>query len=187
MIRAARMLRAWSGALMLLAGAALLIAGGLMLWHAQQQNARVAALTAGQDFSENSHESGLVQLASGRSLIAKGNLEAAQARADRMAATADPAPRAELLYALGNARLRRGLMLLKTQPYRKAVPMLRQAKAAYREALRLDPGNWDARYNYALTVPLLPDREDAAPTVGDEMAHDRAAWPDIPGAPNGMP
>ena len=49
------------------------------------------------------------------------------------------------------------------------------------------PDDWDARYNYTLAAALVRETEAAEPTSSDEMAHERATWPDIPGAPNGMP
>ncbi len=166
----ARRLRVRFGFMALLAGIACAGAGAVALWQARMQNAQVSSLTT-----------------QGLHLIAQGNLDAAQALADRMTTQDGGRSRADFLYALGNARLRRGLTLLKTVPYRQAAPMLSQARAAYREVLRLDPDNWDARYNYALVAPLLRDKEAAQASFGDQMAHGRAAWPDIPGAPNGMP
>ena len=183
----ARTLRAWAGATALATGAACLAVGGFTWWQTHVQNARLAAIARGQDVVVDDFAPDIVQLAEGRRLISRGNLDGAQIRADHMAARAASISRAELLYALGNAQLRRGLALMKTDPYPKAAPALRLARTAYREALRLDPGNWDARYNYALVSPLLRDDEAAIPTTADTMAHERAAWPDIPGAPNGMP
>jgi mxaK protein len=187
MSRAGRRLRLGLGGAALLAGMFSAGAGGFALWRAQAENAQISALAAGRDLAVASDASDRVALARGLRLIALGNLDGAQAVADRMAAGGGGSARAELLYALGNAQLRRGLVLIRTVPYRQAVPVLSLARAAYREALRLDPGDWDARYNYALVAPLLRDAEAAQPSFGDQMAHGRAAWPDIPGAPNGMP
>ena len=66
-------------------------------------------------------------------------------------------------------------------------PIIVMAKSEYRQALQLDPDNWDARYNYSLAAALVRDTAPSQPTAGDQMSHERAAWPDIPGAPNGLP
>ena len=186
MSRLHRGLRTGLGLAALLAGLALAVLGGARQWNAARQNSAVSALAAGQDLAVGQDAPGLLLLARARYLIAHGQLEAAQAITDRMAASLAP-ERADALYALGNAHLRQALALFRTVPFRKVAPILRLAKAEYRQALQTDPDNWDARYNYTLAAALVRDTEAAEPTASDEMAHQRATWPDIPGAPNGMP
>lgn len=71
-------------------------------------------------------------------------------------------------------------------------PMLAMAKESYREALRLDPGWHEAKYNYELALRLSPmfelkknhqSRDEDEPD--EEEATD--GWPSIPGFPRGMP
>ena len=45
----------------------------------------------------------------------------------------------------------------------RARPLLELAKATYREALRLDPGRWDARYNLERALRAAP--EDGSPSM----------------------
>ncbi len=182
-----RRLQLWLAAIVLTAGLGMAAEGGARWWRAQADNARIAALLAGRDEAVDQDAAAPVLVAKARYKMAHGDIEGAQAIADRLAATAPADLRANLLYALGNAALRHGLEILPKTPFRLVRPVLAQAKSAYRLALQLDPQNWDARYNYALVAALLRDTEHASPTSGDEMAHERAAWPDIPGAPNGMP
>ena len=182
-----RRLRVWLGMAALLAGAALVLVAGAQLLGTHRQNAGAAALASGHDLPVAAEAPGRLQLARARFLMAHGQIDAAQALADRMAGSSAAAERAEIAYLLGNAHMRQALTLFKTVPFRKVAPVLSLAKAEYRQAIQLDPGDWDARYNYTLAAALVRDTEAAQPTAGDEMAHERAAWPDIPGAPNGMP
>ena len=180
-------MRVWLGMTALLAGMVLAVTGGAQWLEALRQNTGMAALAGGRDVAVARDAPAPLQLARARYLIAQGKLEGAQAIADRMAGGEAVGERAALLYALGNAHMRQALTLFKTVPFRKVAPILSLAKAEFRQAIQLDPDDWDARYNYTLAAALVRDTEAAQPTAGDEMAHERATWPDIPGAPNGMP
>ena len=187
MRRVPRRLRVWLGVTALMAGAALVISGGAQHWQMLRQNSGVSALAVGHDLAVTRDAPILLQLAKARYLITQGQFDGAQAIADRMAGEDASPGRAELLYALGNAHMRQALTLFKTMPFRKVAPILSLAKAEYRQVIQLDPDDWDARYNYTLAAALVRDTEAAQPTASDLMAHERATWPDIPGAPNGMP
>ena len=187
MKRVPRRLKIWLGITALLAGAALVISGGAQHWQMLRQNSGVSALAVGHDLAVTRDAPILLQLAKARYLITQGQFDGAQAIADRMAGEDASPERAELLYALGNAHMRQALRLFKTMPFRKVAPILSLAKAEYRQVIQLDPDDWDARYNYTLAAALVRDTEAAQPTASDLMAHERATWPDIPGAPNGMP
>lgn len=77
-----------------------------------------------------------------------GEYERAGAELRSIIATADPALRARAWYNLGNAYVRLGRLL--------------DARAAYREALLLDPGNRDAKFNLELVNRALLERPTAA-------------------------
>jgi mxaK protein len=182
----AHLIATWLLAAVILAGATVAGPGALQLWQAQQGNRTISALAAGHDIATTHNDPGLVLVARARFLIAKGDIQAAQALADDLA-NAPPAIRAPLLYAIGNAHMRRAYDMMRKLPFWKVKPTIALAKSEYRQAIQVDPDNWDARYNYAVAASLVRDTEQAQPTVGEGMAHERAAWPDIPGAPNGMP
>ena len=150
-------------------------------------NAMISALASGQDIAVPHDDLGALQAAHARFLLRRGRFDDASATADRMAAGGDPQARASLLYALANAHLRRALDAFKTDPMRQIAPIINVAKSEYRQALSIDPQNWDARYNYDIGAALVRDADGSPPNKGADMARERALWPDIPGAPNGMP
>ena len=170
--------------------AAALVSGGfagLQLWRASRDDGRIEALASGKDVAVDYADGGVAQAARARYLATHKHMDEALAIADRMLNGGDPVARASLLYALGNIHMRQALGAFKTQPMRVIAPIINQAKSEYRQALSIDPENWDARYNEDIASALVRD-SDAAPAMkGHEMARERALWPDVPGTPNGLP
>jgi len=64
------------------------------------------------------------------------------------------------LYDAGNALMREGERIVAAGDWAGARPLLELAKETYREALRLTPGPWDARYNLERALRLAPEGED---------------------------
>jgi mxaK protein len=182
-----RRLRAGALLLLLIAGIGLTGAGGIRLWQARAENQQVDALQHGQDIAIENDASALLMAARVRFLIRRDDLAGAQAIVDFLVDSAPGKLRGGLYYALGNAHMRRAYAQISKVPFWKVKPIIALAKSEYRQAVQLNPDDWDARYNYAIAASLVHDQEQAKPTAGDAMAHERAAWPDIPGAPNGMP
>jgi len=157
------------------------------LLQARRAETGIATLQAGRDIPVAPGASPALLIARAQYALRHGQVPAAQAIADGLGARGLAQAQAHVLYALGNFNLRGALGNFTNLPFRVIAPRIRLAKAEYRQAIQLDPQNWDARYNYTLAAALVRDTESVSPTEGTEMAHDRAAWPDIPGAPNGMP
>ncbi len=148
---------------------------------------RTSRCISGRPATPDADAAASVLAARARFLLTQGKIDEARAIAERLN-TADAATaRASLLYALGNEHLRQAMQIYLLVPLRQVKPLVNAAKAEYRQALQLDPDNWDCRYNFAIAATLIHETETSKSMIGAQMSHDRAAWPDIPGAPNGMP
>lgn len=79
--------------------------------------------------------------------------------------------RTAALYNLGNLHLRQALRNGPAAAV-EALPLVELAKQSYRDALRADPADWDARYNLERALVLAPEidaeaSEDQEPPVVD--------------------
>lgn len=160
---------------------------GLALWRAARDEARIARLAQGADLPARSGESERVRAARGMALLARNHPADAQDIADRLAQDGDPPVRAALIYDIGNAMMRRALPIYYTKPMRQVAPLIQVAKSEYRQALEIDPEDWDARFNLDVAAALVRETESPLPKAGTTMSQEKATIPDAPGVPNGMP
>lgn len=107
-------------------------------------------------------------------LARSGGYEAALAAHKALVQQEQGTLRTAALYNLGNLHLRQAL---RNGPARAAesLPLVELAKQGYRDALRADPGDWDARYNLERALALAPEidaqaGEDNEPPLGRELA-----------------
>jgi mxaK protein len=63
------------------------------------------------------------------------------------------------LYDLGNLHLRQALQV-GLDDEAQSLPLVELAKQSYRDVLRRDPNDWDARYNLERTLRLAPEDDD---------------------------
>lgn len=155
---------------------------------AADQNKQIAALARGEDIEVNTAvaSSDLV-LARQTFLIRGDRLEEAQAVVDKVSANSDAKGRAALYYNLANARLRLAFIEIDKRDLDKAVPLVSQAKDDYKNALRLDPSSWEARYNLDVAMRLVRDFPPLAPDEEEPEQDAKKVWTDIPGLPRGLP
>jgi mxaK protein len=71
----------------------------------------------------------------------------------------DATLRSAARYNSGNVYFREGLAMRERETEQQAVPLLELAKASYRQVLREDPGNWQARYNLERVLRQSPEAE----------------------------
>jgi mxaK protein len=78
----------------------------------------------------------------------------------REVAQARPALAGAALYDAANALLREADRVAANGDWVGARPLFELAKETYREALRLEPGRWDARYNLERALRMAPEEDD---------------------------
>ena len=174
-------------AVVALAAAAVACFGAISLWKGLADNSRIVALAHGRDEAGAGDADGPVLAARALLLLKQGKTDEVKAMTEHMGAPGLAPWRALVLYDLGNDSLKQAMQIYMQVPLRQVKPLINAAKANYRQSLQLDPSNWDCRYNFAIASTLIRDTETTNPMLGAQMSHDKAAWPDIPGAPNGMP
>ncbi len=153
----------------LLAGAAAY--DGLHWWSAVRMDRRIRSEVILPDTARIAPE---VAFSQGYALAARGDSLRALTRYRQAAAARGPLA-AAALYNLGNLHLRQGVAAQDTGRKAQAVALLELAKQSYRDALAIDPGNWDAKYNLERTLRLAPDAAAAAPTPAEQALHQKKA------------
>ncbi|MEJ8838880.1 MxaK protein [Ramlibacter sp. AN1133] len=122
-----------------------------------QAIARADAAAAGSGFAE-------ARFAQALALSTAGRYEAALAAHKALLQGGHGPLRQAVLYNLGNLHLHEAL---KNGPehVNDALPLVELAKQSFRDALRDDPSDWDARYNLERALGLAPEIDDRP---GDE-------------------
>jgi mxaK protein len=171
-----------------------LLCGGIAVYQAARLHQIIAlnlaiasASTAQSDPLNDNSQPPPVALARALATARAGNLDHAVKGLSQLSerTPADPATRAAL-YDLGNLYLRRGIALGTDSPV-AAVPLLELAKQRYRDLLRLDPQQWDARYNLERALRLAPEAQTAfteqgrrGETRASMAPRDDVVVPDLP-------
>jgi mxaK protein len=153
-----------------------------------RQNDAIARLKAGQDVEiDMTTAPAEVLFARANYLLIRDRLDEAQTIADISAARIDAKPRAALLYNLANARVRAAVADIEKGQLDKAIAHVGLAKTAYRQALHIDPSDWNARYNLDIAMRLVRDFAQVDHSEDGEEAEDQKLWTDLPGVPKGLP
>lgn len=90
------------------------------------------------------------------------------------------------LYNLGNLNMREAL---KNGPgeAQRALPLIELAKQSYRDDLRSNPANWDARYNLERALWLSPEYDDPILERNQAPVHSEHAMSTLQGAKIDLP
>ena len=170
--------------LALLALAALAaLADGALWWRAARWNAAIAsgqlpAAPAPGLPAEVSFAQAAAQAASGADDAALHAWRALQA----------PTPLGEAArYNSANLLLRQALRVRAGDQPGQAIPRIELAKEHYREVLRRDPQQWDARYNLERAQRMLPDPDDADVSPAEAPRNAERAATTMRGYSPGLP
>jgi mxaK protein len=149
---------------------ALAMPAALQAWRLDQARRVNSAIAQATDPAAAPGDFAEARFAHALALAAAGRYEAALAAYQAFARAERGPLRAAAFYNIGNLHLRQAL---KNGPARAAesLPLLELAKRALRDALRENPGDWDARYNLERALSLAPE--------GDEQSLDDEAPPEV--------
>jgi mxaK protein len=154
---------------LLLAGA--MAYDGLHWWSAARIDRRIRSGIILPDAARVTPE---VAFAQGYTLAARGESLRALTRYRQAADVGGPLAVAAL-YNIGNLHLRQGLAAQEAGQKAQSLALFELAKQSYRDALALEPGYWDAKYNLERTLRLAPDAAPSAPLPGEQALHQKKA------------
>ena len=100
---------------------------------------------------------------------------------------ASPRVRAELHYDIANARLKLAFDKIDSGDFDAAGALVGLAREDYREALRLNPDNWDARFNFDVASRLIREYPSFGFTPDERRRGPRPLWTELPNTPRGEP
>lgn len=173
--------------LALLFSGAALVRSGHIVWGNFQDNAAIRAFADGQDVSLRKDADPRAIHARILFLAWRGKLAETQELLPRMAG-GRPDLRSDAQFAIANARMRFAYDHIEAGRFEDATPEIELAKSAYREALRAEPGNRDAKVNLELAMRLVRDLpRPLAEGEEDPENQPRQLWTDLPGMPRGAP
>lgn len=157
-----------------LASLALAVPVAMQAWRLQQAARVNAAIARAADPAGQPGDFAEARFAHALALSRTGGYEAALAAHKALVQRERGPLRTAALYNLGNLHLRQAL---RHGPARatESLPLVELAKQGYRDALRADPGDWDARYNLERALALAPEvdlqsADDQEPPLGRELA-----------------
>lgn len=113
-----------------------------------------------------------VAFAQGYALAARGDTLRALTRY-RQAAQAGRPLAVAALYNIGNLHLRQALAAQAAGNKAQSLALFELAKQSYRDALALQSGYWDAKYNLERTLRLAPDAAASPPVPGQQALHQK--------------
>lgn len=174
-------------ALLAVALVALAVSGGQLV-AGLHNNRMIGDLTIGRDLEVEDYHAAETQFARSYFLLVRDRLEEAQRLVGRVAEGGDKGLLAAVHYDLANAYLRTAFRLLEGQQVDPAIPLIRLAKASYRQALMLDPDFWDAKHNLDVAMRLIRDFPQVEHHAKDEpTTRPKQLWTELPGLPKGLP
>ena len=155
---------------------------------AERANRNIRELVSRRDVAIN------VQRAHPQEILARINewvrrdhIDDAQAMLSISETTLPPDVRAAALYNIANARTRLAGEAVHRGDIDSAAALINLAKSEYRVALRLDPKNWDMRYNVDVAMRVVRDLPQGDNPDTTSPNAPKKLWTDLPGVPKGLP
>ncbi len=147
-------------ALLALASAALLT-GEIVRWSATADYNEAIANERYTDAAGRDDDFG--RFAAAYAAQRDGSFQEARVIYAKLERSDDERLRAAAFYNTGNSYLQQVATINRETDEDLALPLIELAKGSYRDALRIDPGLWDARYNLERALQWLPDTRERKP------------------------
>lgn len=161
--------------------------GGLSVWYGAQlrEAERINAAISVSQVSPRDSVLPQARLAQALSLANSGKYTAALKAYKSLLDSGDEV-RLTALYDLGNLNMREALKNGPGEALR-FMPLIELAKQSYRDELRGDPGDWDARYNLERALWLAPEYDDPIVERNQTPVHSEHAMSTLQGAKIDLP
>jgi len=161
------------------------VLGAVAIWYAVQLNNANRINTAIATSSTTVSTVPQAQLARAISLAKAGKFTAAL-KAYKALLDGPDEVRLPALYDLGNLNMREALKNGVGEAQR-ALPLIELAKQSYRDDLRSNPDDWDARYNLERALWLSPEYDDPVLQRNQAPVHSEHAMSTLQGAKIDLP
>jgi len=153
-------------------------------------NQLIARLNQGSAIKQQQSKKSVpeLQLARATYLKNKHRYKEAQASLSQIINQGSQKIQAMSRYNLANVYLEEAIELAESMQINEATALTALAKQAYRQALALDSGYWDAKYNLEVAMRLLPEMDRITLKNDDPITEKKAKlWATVPGFPRGLP
>jgi len=172
----------------LVVGFALAATLAALLWGVNAaRNRIITALIGGRDLAVASDGTPEVLFARAYFLMTHGRLDDAQFAVSVLDLRASKPLRADLHYDMGNARLKLAFDKIENGDFDAAGALVGLAREDYREAMRLDPDGWNARFNFDVASRLVREYPSFGFTPDERRRGPRPLWTELPNTPRGEP
>jgi mxaK protein len=173
------------GLVVALAVAAIAAAG---LWGVNAaRNRTIAALIRGHDVTVARGGAPEVVFARAYFLMTHNRVDDAQLLVSELDSRASKRLRSDLHYDMANARLKLAFDKIDKGDFDAASALVELAREDYRDALRLDPDAWNARYNFDVASRLVRGYPMFGFTPDERRRGPRPLWTELPNTPRGEP
>jgi mxaK protein len=151
------------------------------------RNRTIAALADNHDVPVAQSAAPRLLFARAFFLITDRQLDEAQGLVSLFDLRGDDEARADLHYDLGNGRLLEAFDKIESDDFDAAGPLVGLAQENYIEAMRLNPDDWNARYNFDVATRLVRQYPSFANTPDPRRQGPRPIWTELPNVPRGEP
>lgn len=165
---------------------ATIAAAALLALHATN-NRTIAALVGGRNVPVSTEAASKLLFARAYFLMKHNRLSDAQAMVSMFDLRGGKRMRADLHYDMANASLKVAFDKIDKNDIDGAAAFVSLAREDYREAMRLDPDDWNARFNFDVASRLVREYPTFGFTPDARRRGPRPLWTELPNAPQGEP